>query len=214
VADEEPSSLASLEADVAEGLARRDQWHRAQAASDPSVKLDLLRPFLIPGGEHHFTNYEVLMACDLVLQEVENAGPQGVPFLTNLLTLPYYHDDYAPNGWSGFGSHLRTDVKISLVLQQSRAATQPEEKLSRLRPLFGVPYFNTSAGSDPEASLYTFMDRALAAAEAAGPKDALPFLRGLLELPQFQEGYSPPTLQGYGHDERAKIQAAIASMGN
>ena len=102
---------------------------------------------------------------------------------------------------------------MALALQKSRAATDPKEKLTQLRPLFDLPVYDTRAGSDPELLLSEYMDRGLAAAEEAGPPAAIPFLRGLLELPQFQESYSPLMRKGFGHDQRAKIESALSRLG-
>ena len=210
--DQVHSNQAALEADLAEGLVRRDRWHRAQSASDPLLKLSLLRPFLIPYGEIHATPYDVWSSSMTMLDEVGKAGPAGIPFLNDLLTFPCYQEDFAPDGWRGFGAQERAMVMMALALQKSRAATAPKEKLSQLRPLFDMPQFQTRGGYDPAGLLGEYIDRGLAAVAEAGPQEALPFLRSLLELPQFQENYSPLLRRGFGHDQRAKIELAISRL--
>jgi hypothetical protein len=212
VADEEHANQTALESDMAEGLSRRDQFHRAKEAIDPALKLSLLRPFLIPGGNHHFTTYEVWSASSTMLQEAEKTGPASIPFFTDLLTLPEYQDEYAPDGWKGWGAQERALVKESLTLEESLAATDAKEKLKRLRPLFDLPHYFTYAGYDPHGVVETYLDRGLAAATAAGPQEAIPFLQGLLELPQFQKGYSPIGSTSFGEEDRVKIEAVIAGL--
>jgi hypothetical protein len=166
------------------------------------------------------TPYEVWVSFPAVLEEVAKTGLAAIPFLTDLLTLPCYQKDFAvgpplwtsSGRWTGFGAEQSSVVQRTLALQAFNVATDPQEKLSKLRPLFDLTQFEVSLGYDPESLLEKYMDRGLAAAETTGPNVAVPFLRSLLNLPQFQENYSSLNRITFGHDQRAKVQAAIARL--
>lgn len=210
--DKTHPDLTALEADLAEGLARHDEWWQAKAATDPVVKLGLLRPFLLTGGKHRFTAYDVWSCTSEALEEVEKAGPTSVPFLKGLLAEPSFQEDYAPEGWLGFGAQERAAVMKSLALVEAKAAVDPHEKMARLRPVFDVPQYEFRGGCDPVGMVQQYFDRALSVATSVDAADARPFLLGLLNLPQFQEGYSPIGTTSQGHEWRAKIQAALAEL--
>jgi hypothetical protein len=209
--DETHSDLAALEADLAEGLARHDEWSQAKAATDPVMKLGLLRQFLLPGGKHRFTAYDVWSCSSEALEEVEKAGPASVPFLKELLTEPSFQEGYAPEGWQGFGAQECAAVIKSLALVEARAAVNPQEKMALLRPVFDVPQYDSRAGVFPDGMVQQYLDRALSVATSIDAADARPFLEGLLNLPQYQDGYSPMG-ESWGHQWREKIQAALAKL--
>jgi hypothetical protein len=210
--DETHSDLGALEADLAEGLSRHDEWSQAKAATDPIVKLGLLRQFLLPGGKHRFTAYDVWSCTSEALEEVEKAGPSSIPFLNELLTEPSYQNDYAPGAWLGFGAQERAAVTKSLALVEARAAVNPRDKLAILRSVFAVPQYDFRAGFDPVGMVRQYLDRALAVATSVDEVYARPFLQDLLALPQFQEGFSPIGQTSWGHEFREKIQAALAGL--
>jgi hypothetical protein len=210
--DETHSDLTSLEEDLTDGLGRHDEWWRAQAATDPAEKLRLLRGFMLPGGPHHFRAYDVWSCTMGVLGQVEKTGPAAVPFLNELLTEPTFQEDYSPDGWIGFGAQERAAVKKSLALVESQAATNPKEKLERLRPVFDLPQYDFRAGFDPVGMVEQYFDRGLSVATSVDAADARTFLHGLLALPQFQESYAPIGETTWGHGWRVKIQAALAGL--
>jgi hypothetical protein len=210
--DETHPHLAPLEADLAEGLARHDEWSQAKAATDPVVKLNLLRQFLLPGGNHRFTAYDVWSCTSESLEEVEKAGPTSVPFLKELLSEPSFQEGYAPEGWLSFGAQERAAVIKSLALVEAQAAVNPQEKMALLRPVFDVPQYDFRAGFDPVGMIQQYLDRALSVATSIDAADARPFLRGLLNLPQYQDGYSLIGTTSWGHQWREKIQAALAKL--
>jgi hypothetical protein len=205
--------LASLESDLADGLSRHDDWARAQAATDPAVRLRLLRQFLLPGGPHHFTPYDVWSCTMSALQLVEKTGPAAIPFLNGLLAEPSFRDDYAPDGWIGFGAQERAAVEKSLALVEAQAAATPQQKIARLRPVFDLPSYDFRGGYPPVGMVEQYLDRGLAVAKSLDAADARPFLRGLLALPQFQEAYAPIGETTWGHGWRVRIQAALAALG-
>lgn len=210
--DETHQDLAALEADLAEGLARHDEWSRAKTATDPAMKLGLLRQFLLPGGKHRFTAYDVWSCTSEALKEVEKAGPESAPFLKELLREPSFQEGYAPEGWLGFGAQERAAVIKSLALVEAQAAVNPQEKMALLRPVFDVPKYDFRGGCDPDGMVQQYLDRALSVATSIDSPDARPFLQGLLNLPQYQDGYSPIGTTSWGHEWREKIQAALAEL--
>jgi hypothetical protein len=206
-----PPTPEAVEKDIAQGLARRDQWQAALAESDPAKKVVLLRPFLITGADGIPTPYELWWSGPLVLDEVAKTGQAGVDLLQSLLKEPCYQTDFDPQ-WLGFGGQERAILVKSLALQEFHVALTPDEKLAKLRPLFDLPSYEFRAGTYPEGLLNQYLDRGLAAVVETGSAHAKPFLHDLQKLPYFQENYSSPMEQNAGRDRHAKIEAALAQL--
>jgi hypothetical protein len=147
-----------------------------------------------------------------VLKEVEKTGKAGVPFLNELLTEPSFQKDFAPDGWIGFGAQERAAVIKSLALIEAQDALGPQKKLAQLQIVFDLPAYDCRAGFGPVEMVQEYLDRGLAAVTSVDPAQARPFLKKLLDLPQFQEGFSPIGQTSKGHEWRTQIEAALASL--
>jgi hypothetical protein len=210
--DESHPDLAALETDLREGITRHIEWWRAKKTTDPAEKLDLLRPFLLPGGPHHLNAYEVWSCTSEALEEAEKAGPASVPFFEELLTEPSLQAGYSPDGWLGIGAQERAAVTKSLQLVEARLETNPQKRLEKLRPVFEVPSYEFRAGTYPSGMVQQYLDRALAVAASVDAVEARPFLQGLLALPQFQKGFEPIGQTSEGEEMRGKIEAVLAGL--
>jgi hypothetical protein len=201
-----------VETEIAEGLSRLERWLRAEKESDPTKKAALLRPFLITGGANNLTPYELWWSSPLVLDEVAKTGKAGVGLLSELLEEPCYQNSFDPAQLPGFGAQGHACILISLALQEFHVAATLEEKLKKLRPLFDLPQHVTGAGYVPEGLLGEYLDQRLTAVLETGPTYAKPFLHDLLKLPYFQNDYILPMSDHSGREQRAKIEAALATL--
>jgi hypothetical protein len=92
-------------------------------------------------------------------------------------------------------------------LRQARAESQPAQKLARLRSLFVLP----APDFDGHYDLIHAMYRALREAERAGPA-AREWLRGLMALPYFQDGYGIAGWTNFGPMGRKILEEALARV--
>jgi len=183
----------------------RKRWLAAQSAKDGKAKVELLRPFLILPHDDLHSAYRVWSLSRIILDEVDKAGPAAIPFLENLLQLPYYQENYAPETWTGFGAQQRVLLQQHLAIQRAKVSSSPESKLAELYPLFIPPKVQTSAGVNPDILVRDVIDKALTEVETVPTPQAIPFLNKLLELPYYKDDYRAPL----GHCVREKIETAL-----
>ena len=187
--DEAADTLPHTESEILYGLKLHDLLLVAKDAQDPQQKLALLRTFLVPSDDGQLTPYMVWNVTTSILDEADKTGSAVMPFYEELLKLPSYQSDYAPERWIGFGAQERVQVEQRLHLQKAHAESDPAKKLARLAPVFELPEYECTAGADGELLLTWIMDKGLAEATNAGPA-AIPFLKDLLTRPYFQDAYT------------------------
>jgi hypothetical protein len=211
--DKSTGTLDRAEALIRYGNQLHEQWATAKASTDSKQKLELLSTFLLPTDDGMFTPYMAWSMAPESLDEADKTGAASIPFLVGLLKLPSFQEDFAPDGWIGFGAQQRVKVEQRLHLQKARLETNPAKKLAELAPLFVLPEIEFRGGCDGNCLLTEIMDKALAAVEEVGPL-AIPFLQEVLMRPYYQatERLESGLLNSGGQERRQKVEAALAQL--